>query len=79
MSDPEQNRLTAFKIFFVSKKNPCGVPFIPPHGLVFLKHAVAFGESTERRPGTYPAERMPLSLDVGESESLQMLFANIRG
>src|ERR1017187_5444218 len=80
MSDPEQNRLTACQKFFVSKKNPCGVPFIPPHGFVFLSvRAVAFGESAERRPGTYPAERMPLSLESDESESLQMLFANIRG
>jgi hypothetical protein len=75
---PEQNRLAACQKFFTSKKNPCGVPSIPPHGFVFLsERAVAFGESTERRPGTYAAERMPLSLESDESESLQILFADI--
>src|SRR3984957_7143277 len=30
------------------------------------------------RPDTHPAERMPLSLESAESESLKKLFANIR-
>ena len=40
-----QNRLTACRKFFESKKN-LGGPFILPHGVVFLSMlAVAFGES----------------------------------
>ncbi len=79
-SNPEQNRLTACQQFFVSKKNPCGGPFTPPHGFVFLSvRAVAFRESTQRRPGTYPAAQMPLSLESDESESRQWLSAGIRG
>ena len=55
MSDPKQNWLTTCKKFFVAKKSPCGVPFITPHGFVFLSvRAVAFGESnraeTTHRP-----------------------------
>src|SRR6202162_5650184 len=55
MSDPEQNRLTACKRFFVSKKT-CGVPFIPPHGFVFLSvRAVAFGESNRAETRHIPS------------------------
>src|SRR5215469_5601274 len=46
MSDPEQNQITACKKFFVSKKNPCGVPFIPSRFVFLSVRAVAFGEST---------------------------------
>src|SRR5260370_12434396 len=81
MSDPEQTRLTACQKFFVSKKNPCGVPFNTPHGFVFqIVGAGEYGESNRtREPAHTPGGRMPLLVESAASESLQNLVANIRG
>jgi hypothetical protein len=61
-------------------ENPCGVPFITPHGLVFINvRVVASGESNRAVTRHIPMGTNALLPDSAESESLEKLFANICG
>jgi hypothetical protein len=54
------------------KKNPCGVPFITPHGFAFLTAcAVASGES--RHQAHTPGERMLLLFESAGAETPQVV------
>ena len=78
MSDPEQNRLTACKKFLVSKKNPCGVPFIPPHGFVFqIVGAVASGELNRAETRHIPWGTNDLYLPIRPSLNLCKIWLGL--
>src|SRR5205807_878800 len=80
MSDPEQNRLTACKRFFVSKKNVWRAVY-PASRVRVPKRACGrvWGINPSGDQAHTQRNECLLSLESAGSESRQKLFANIRG